>query len=392
MAPAPPTGSFPPSASSSAAASFPAVSFPPSSYAAVSWEISPLGAGSDGAQITKLVMAGDRVVAIGGREGTALAWWSDDFGQTWTPAALEQPSSPPSDGAVAVPRTAAASGQRLVASGFWVDPAIGDIRGPVTWTSEDGRAWEVHDLGDAMPGSTLDAIIGTEDGFIATGYTSGPEPFGWWFSTDGVVWQDMLLVGLPDLNELPPAMAWNPDLLLVGGGYGSRSRPGIWASSADGITFDQVLDDAETMGWVTALAHAEYGWVAAGQREEGADDASGSHVAAWISADGRAWRPLALEAPAGTVTIAVAANESGAVILGWSLTSRGPQAWFLPGGAGLASIAQLPVVVHDMIALEDRFVAVGGCPQDEGCTGPVIMTGMPTEDAAVPDPTLPPAP
>ena len=366
------------------------VSFPASAFRSVEWRISRLGSASENAIVTQLVLVRDRLVAIGSRGGAPVAWWSDDGGVTWTTATSISPPGPPrSDHAVAAPRTAAASGQRLVAAGFWMDPTSAEILGPVVWTSEDGRTWEGHDLVTTMRGATLDDLVGTPDGFYAIGQASDTQR--WWFSKDGVSWRQIEPVGLPVLTIFPPAVAWSPELFLVAGGHGSGrvARPGIWVAS-DGLVFEEAFDDEDSFGWITSLAHADYGFVAAGQTVDDADDPTKSHVAAWISVDGRAWQPLIRDAPSGTGAGTVAANSSGAVIIGWStVQAQLPEVWFLPGGAGLPSTVRFPFLVQDLVALPDRFVAIGRCPPDEGCDGLMIAIGYPSALPNAPDPTLP---
>lgn len=368
------------------------VSFPPTDYRSVAWQVAPVGAGSDGAVLSQLLVGDDRLIAIGAEGDAPGAWWSDDGGASWTRGSMEAGTSPPAEGAVAVPRAAAASGGLLVASGLWLEPATSSILGPVVWTSQDGIAWEFHDLADAMPaGATLDRIVGTAGGFYAIGHASDVEPLGWWSSPDGLAWSAISATGLPPLAMLPPAVAWSEEVVLAGNGHGGGhlSRPGIWAAPNWSLGFEEVYDDEAEFGWVAALAGAEYGFVAAGQTVEEADDPSASHIAAWISANGRSWQSLSFESPVGSGAAALAANDAGAVIISWPQPGAASDAWFLPGGASDPVVARIPFAVQGIVAIDDRFVAFGGCEVNEGCTGPMIAIGTPTEEPDASDPTLP---
>jgi hypothetical protein len=290
---------------------------------------------------------------------------------------------------VAAPRTAAASGHLVVATGFWIDQEDGAILGPVAWVSDDGRSWSAHDLSADLPGVTLDRIVGTSDGFLAIGFEA--DGLGWWQSDDRVNWEPFDVVGLPDLAILPPAVAWAPDSLVAAGGQGgSTIHPGIWAANWSLLQFDEVFDQQAVAGWITAIARANYGFVAVGQTLDDPKDPTQSHLAAWISADGRNWQQLALETPVGTGAGAVAANQAGAVIIGGSTQTRATALWFLPGGSGDPTEAPLPFYVRDVVALPDRFVIVGSCPLTLDCTEPLIAIGIPSELADAPAPTLPP--
>lgn len=371
------------------------VSFPPSPYRSIEWQVVTMGADWDGAQVNSLVEADGRLVAVGSRDGQPLAWWSDDGGATWTGRSMVAPQPVPAEGAAVAPRVVAASGSRVVAAGFWLNADGSAILGPAVWVSPDGRFWEAHDLSGAMPGATLDAIVGTSDGFYAVGHASDSQPFGWWRSGDGVSWELLDVGGLPSLAVLPPAVAWRPDVTLVAGGHGGgrMARPGIWAADplptfGGTLEFEETFDDEETWGWITALADADYGFVAVGQTVDAADDPTLSHLGAWISADGRSWHQLAIDSPVGTGASAVAANGSGAAILGRSELARSTEAWFLPGGAGAASAVRLPFTAMSIAALPDRFLVVGGCPPEDGCAGPMVAIGHATEDADPPAPTL----
>ncbi len=75
--------------------------------------------------------------------------------------------------------------------------------------------------------------------------------------------------------------------------------------------------------------------------------------------------------------------------MGWSVEAQAPEAWFLPGGSGAPTVARFPFIVLDIVALPDRFVAIGVCAPEEGCRGPMLAIGQASEVLEVPDPTLP---
>lgn len=369
-----------------------AVSFPPIGVKSVEWSIHTIDPTLGDAVATDIVVVGDRLVAIGSRNGRPLAWWSDDGGASWTlTTSMAAPSSPPTEGALLTPRSAATWGPRVVVAGIWTDPNTAEALGAVVWVSSDGRNWKASDLTDALPGVTLDEIVGTSAGFYATGHASRAVPSGWWSSPDGLWWVPLEIGGLPNLATLPPAIAWKGDLLVVAGGYGTGPdpHPGVWAADK-GLEFKLVFDDEQKMGLITGVATARYGFVAAGQTVDDSEDQGQSRLAAWISADGRAWQDLGLETPSGTTSMGVAANISGAVIVGWSLDAQSQDLWFLPGGSGTPSVVRFPFFVLDIVGTPDTFVALGGCSAEDGCSGPMVAIGRASESQEALDPTLPP--
>jgi len=168
-----------------------------------------------------LLVIGSRVVlaatdwsSVGGSAGeSGMFWWSDDAGSTWTR------SGPSVDDVV--PRALAVGAAGLVAVGHrWT--ASADPRGmaavPAVWTSADGRAWTLapwDDGSDPWPEatplpsvegplqrSTLWAVLGSADGYLAVGSHDGivgpwADPgavptmrssVGLWWSPNGVDW------------------------------------------------------------------------------------------------------------------------------------------------------------------------------------------------------------
>ena len=105
----------------------------------------------------------DGFVAVGGTDGVARAWFSDDL-TTWTPGTVADagPLAPSGAGAM---WSVAAAGPNLVAA------SIGTAVATPTWSSRDGgRTW--HPLGD---GPSI--VLHVDDAIVGVRTTA---PFGLW--------------------------------------------------------------------------------------------------------------------------------------------------------------------------------------------------------------------
>jgi hypothetical protein len=93
----------------------------------------------------------------------------------------------------------------------------------------------------------------------------------------------------------------------------------------------------------------------------------------WSSPNGTTWKPLVLTETPGSQAVAVADGPLGAVISTISEID-GSQTWFLPLGAS-EPIPQPEVepFLTRAIALPDRFVAIGSCPDRASCSQSVLI-------------------
>lgn len=377
----------------------PTLDIPPSPYRSVEWELSRLPA-----EIvpTSLLFNEGRILIFGETEERPGIWYSDDGGESWTAAQVDM-GEPPAQGAQPSIRAAAISGQRGIASGFWLaerNANTFELVRQAIWTSEDaGRTWRELPLAVDEP---LDiwSLIGTEAGFFAIGLHQA-QGVGLWSSVDGEGWRQVPTTGI-SLG----LVRFRGDMLAVRDGTAviasaeqrlRMTQPAAWTST-DWRGWTQTLVEEGLAGLVTHVTTYEYGFVAIGSIEPVEDfDPSGEmsferFVGVWLSSDGQAWLRLPLEDLGRASPWIVAANESGILIA----VSRGgprPEAWFIPSGSATASVVELPFGIQDLVALADRFVMIGWCPPglpELDCEGSYVGIGRPTEATDVPSPTLPP--
>lgn len=389
LLPPPAASSGPSSGPSSEPTVEPSVSFTPSAYQGVEWELYRMSDKAEGFPAALTEIEG-RLVAVGTDGEGPAAWWSDDGGRTWTATAMAIPGDPPSEGASVVPAILAAGPDGLLATGFWMDPTQRPTS-VVAWTSADGRAWDPATLSGLDEVDTLAQVLGDPDGYHATGY-SPTSAMSWWQSDDGLSWQPIEPLGF-DASELGPAVVARGTLAVVTGGglpAGSSIRPAIYAS-IDWTHWEEAYRPDDLYGRVQDIASFEEGFVAVGLVSEFSDLDHDGRFGAWISYGGYAWQLLPVEAPPGSAGIMVAANADGAVSIGWPDDTGGQAAWFLPHG-GSASTTALPMFLSDLVAMPDRFFAIGTCGALGEACGPLVAIGTPAASVVTTAPTLPPLP
>ena len=257
---------------------------------------------------------GTAQVAVGGANGYPAAWMSTDGGSTWsrgtgqTATVLERPGEQQltsvTDGAAG-----------------WL--AAGDVTGgapehPVVITSANGSVWAAADNEPAFAGGGLftEQVAASAKGYVIVGYQQTAQ------------------------GRAIAAAWWSP-------GLGDWQRAGdAVAGALDGTGNRQMLAVTGTPG----------GFVAVG--------VYGSQPAAWITADGRQWRGVALPLPSGATRAAllhVAAIGQTVVAVGTEQTSSGalvPFAARSGNGGATWTLTRLPVPTG--IAQVTALAAAGG--------------------------------
>ncbi|MEO3802184.1 hypothetical protein [Nonomuraea sp. B1E8] len=174
-------------------------------------------------RVNDLRHAGDVTVAVGQSQGMASAWWSTDSGATWQRAGLETPGA----------FTAVVHGP----SG-WL--AIG----PGVYTSRDGRTWQRsgHDFG------TVRDAAAARDSYLVTSSKDAKQTS--WRSTDLVTWQQV-----PSPFEFPSDLAGGEyGYVAPGTCPGGSTTANCLTYSADGLSWQPMpaigLPDGQG-AWVT---------------------------------------------------------------------------------------------------------------------------------------------
>jgi hypothetical protein len=96
------------------------------------------------------------------------------------------------------------------------------------------------------------------------------------------------------------------------------------------------------------------------------------------------WNPIVLDETPGTQAGMVADRPPGALIGGASPDDDGPLRCFLPPGATQAVPQPIDHFITAVVALPDRFVAIGTCAQGPGCSGQTVFIGRPAGSASLP--------
>jgi hypothetical protein len=292
-----------------------AAGFPPARLAGASFT-----AGASRVILTAIGASAGTEVAAGGVNGGPALWASTDGGATWARAPLSGSSS----------LTRAATGQLAgVAHGAagWlaVGTTLAGRGGLLVASSRDARGWTV--TGGIARNAAAAAVAAGPAGYVIVGHQSA----GGSGAAVAAAWYAPGLTG------------WRPAAVSQQGQ--SRASGG------------------QMMNAVTATGH---GFVAAG--------ATGTHPAAWLSADGRTWQQAQVPAPAGAVRAAldyVAANGDNVVAAGTEFSAAGASRPFAEVSADAGTTwtqVQLPVpgigpgtgtTVTAMTAAGGGFTAVG---------------------------------
>ncbi len=191
------------------------------------------------------------------------------------------------------------------------------------WSTTDGVTWTSSLLPSDSDGSIVQAIVGTDDGFLAFVSEYGAraaEPPSMWQSQDGVVWQPIDASGLTRgtvITAMAP-LGSGPDQRIVAvGSDGTLSPvPAAWYSDDRGNTWTRASVDnpsdwirpAESRGMLfdqrygrlVDLRPGPDGLVAVGDRTSAAATATPSRaVVTWHSDDGVDWTERIVDAVDG---------------------------------------------------------------------------------------------
>lgn len=297
-------------------------------------------------------------------------------------------------------RTVINGGPGLIAAGrvrpaggiYWYDmPAVGDEA--TVWMSEDGVSWDrvpADGSGLGGPGgySIHDLVVGGP-GYVAVGAAiedgyNGPAV---WVSENALVWTRVDSAGFATGDEMTAVAASDDGIVAVG----ARN---IWFSS-DGWDWQQVdsppsrrSSDVARADYFSDVAHADWGFVAAGEIYEEVQEDSGDVIGTKerpivaISRDGVIWEYVDLpEADTwfGAQATAIAAADEEVVVggnyrtsgsLGGSSRYMPPAFWTSTNGSDwdLSYIPQLPVSgisdasagIRSLAITDSGTVAVGG--------------------------------
>jgi hypothetical protein len=104
----------------------------------------------------------------------------------------------------------------------------------------------------------------------------------------------------------------------------------------------------------------------------------------WQSADGATWNSIVLDETPGTQATVASDGPLGAIIGGASQADHGPISWFLPPGATQAVPQPIDHFITAVVALPDRFVAIGTCAEGQDCNGQALLIGRLTGSASGP--------
>ncbi len=244
----------------------------------------------------------------------AAAWWSED-GWNWERIADDTFDDPARMDAVV------ATDDGFVAVGS--AGRTGDDA--AVWRSDDGRDWErVEGNDDAFAGGDMSDVTGSGDGLVAVGRVrvggedeTELEP-GIWRSSDGDEWER---VEDSDLPGMAADVSLNgvtvSDDGFVGGGVRSGEAE-VWRSD-DGTTWERVESDAFEDGiTVGELAASADGYVATGSAGKLGEDAT---EAIWFSPDGEEWEPVDVDLNPDLSVSGLDANSDGRFVAAGPLFS-----------------------------------------------------------------------
>jgi hypothetical protein len=283
--------------------------------------------------LRSLAVGSNKSVATGQQTDstmTAIAFWSED-GRTWNQADVETPS----DGGRSYMGESTWFEDRFVAVG---GVATGDVFRPASWTSVDGKVWELQQV----PFETMDdgrivnvgfgaqSITSTDSMIYATADSGFLQQL--WQSPDGTNWTvvgDITDVRSVSMNINSIAAAGNqilltteaPDVLIYEDKF---ERAGLRSD---------LLPLPDEYPWVSDLAYADGGWVAVGGSsvQLGGDsgtpsDGTNDVAMLWRSADGVDWEVAERLPEASTGPVSVATPFAGGLVAVGTETIRSANA------------------------------------------------------------------
>jgi hypothetical protein len=206
---------------------------------------------------------------------------------------------------------------------------------PVSWTSPDGDAWSIHEMGTTDFTFPV-AVAAGEDGTVVAVGRSGPLPVAW-TSDDGIAWERHPVPVPPgsDVAERMTTIVATEAGYLAGGSVGPElfERHARFWTSPDGVEWEAIPDDpvAFANAEVRAITTVGDGFVAVGV-VGAAQEPSGA--VAWTSADGSTWIRVDDQSFVdGSAVSVVAAPFGGLVAVGSDVGRREALAWTSPDGS-----------------------------------------------------------
>jgi len=154
----------------------------------------------------------------------------------------------------------------------------------LAWYSADGRTWSETDLPRAEIGEI--AVAPSGSGWMALTSASGvgpgeePSPVRVWTSTDGSQWSETDTLGVPPPEALmaygqtvPLTFFGGTWMLALVGEFGvtsGNSRPVVWVSTDDGVTWNEHSvggDVTSTAYAISDIATTDFGVIVAGSQD-----------------------------------------------------------------------------------------------------------------------------
>jgi hypothetical protein len=255
------------------------------------------------------------------------------------------------------------AGSRLLAIGTYAEPLAGGqgVEVPAMWTSSNGQAWH------RVAGTTPTLVVVGRQGFLGADRRrgsngSGPDSVTFWQSRDGVTWT----------LASDPMRGWVADLIATsdGGALAIGSRDGPPAPDG-GPTFDAVAwHSADGVAWakpttiaigatVSSVARGGPGYVAVGSAEQVG--------AAWSSVDGLTWRRETMGIREEETLNLIFPVEGGLLVEGDTTVddTANVMIWFSSDGINWARVAEQDAfgginnAIASLIATPSGILAVG---------------------------------
>ena len=304
--------------------------------------------------------------------GEPAPLWTSSDGARWEPLLPGGPATfwPGLDVAAVAPlRTGLVALTGPYRAGC-VGLACSDTLPPMAWTSADGRSWTPRGevaVGPASPGGLPPLLAAGPAGLVAL--TSGPGSRVA-LSADGATWRS-LPAGTFPAHVVVNDLASGPNgLLAVGFEAASGTRwNAVVVSSTDGRTWRaSTLPDtapdaspaAASLSVALSVTTARLGLVVAGR-----DLAAPGRTLWWQSTDGRTWRQVATLAPLGRIPCA---DGTCGVEADGSLAGDGR--WLIALRGGSAAAAWISADGRSW-----RRLAMSGDLPDDQATGALLLPG-----------------
>lgn len=279
--------------------------------------------------INDFAVAGTRLIAVGSRNKTPAAWYSDDGGETWTPSSLEGVDPPRPRSSVDL-QWVAAYGSTIAALGEWETPGSVPFAAAAFTSVDAGTHWTAVPTEDVPRNIT--GLERSEFGFV-----SSPGGATLVTSLDGRHWDqlptDPSVRSISTTSEFAASktrVVISPELRNRESDGGILGTIPLFLLYSDGAGWSVVNRGGDGLAYVRTMFGDTGGFVAGGASYKSFEDVGSFVPTVWDSEDGTRWRERRLSKLPGREVDVVARGGLGMLAVGGEPGVVPRAAWLVP--------------------------------------------------------------